>query len=200
MTRFKKFLILIAFLQLYIILTPLPALAYNTYHVAVVPLVNTANCQDEEILELIQTKVKNKFKFPFYEIMSVESTAGAVQKDTLKNLKDKAAMEQLANDLSADIVIGIELVDAQSATVTSSFWGLYSDDDDTYLDTRVLIKCYAYTVKDGTYLSLRASSSGLEPMRVDTNLYNSVGKAMDELIGKLPYKRVPADALTLKGE
>ncbi|MCC5464261.1 hypothetical protein [Pelosinus baikalensis] len=200
MTRFKKFLILIAFLQLYIILNPLSALAYNTYHVAVLPLVNTANCQDEEIVELVQTKVKNKFKFPFYEIIPAESAARAVQKDTLKKLKDKAAMEKLAKDLSADIVIGVELVQAQAVTVTPSFWGLYSDDDDTYLDTRVLIKCYAYTAKDGTYLSLKASNSGLEPLRVDTSLYNSVGKAMDELIGKLPYKRVPADALTLKGE
>ncbi len=189
MARFKKFLILIAFLQLYIVLTPLPAFAYNTYHVAVVPVVNTANCQDEEILKLIQTKVKDKFKFPFYEIIPV-------QKEALTRLKDKASIEQLANDLSADIVIGIELVNAQSAIVTPSFWSFYSNNDDTYLDTRVLIKCYTYTVKDDIYLSLKASSSGLEPMRVDTNLYNSVGKAMDEIIGKLPYKRVPDDALT----
>lgn len=194
MTRFKKVLLLITFLQVTLIFNPFSALAYNTYHVALLPLANTANCQDKEIVELLQSKVINKFKFPFYEIIPAESAA-AMQQDALKPLKDKAAMKKLAKDLSADIVIGVELVHAQSTTVTPPFWGPYSDDDDTYLDTRVLIKCYAYSAKDDTYLSLKSSNSGLEPMRVDTNLYNSVEKAMDELIGKLPYKRVPDDAL-----
>lgn len=192
----KKFFILAFLVQLYNFLTPLPALAYNTCHVAVLPLVNTANCQDEEILAMVQNKVKNKFKFPFYEILPPAAMPATMDQAAAKQLKDKAAMKILAGDLSADIIVGIELVQAQSFTITPSVWRFYDDNDDTYLDTRVLVKCYTYSAKNEQYASFKASQSGLEPMRVDTSLYNAVAQAMDQLMTKLPYKRVPADALS----
>jgi hypothetical protein len=196
MAMSKKIFILIAFLQFYAFLAPLPALAYNTNHVAILPLINTANCKDKEILQLVETKVKDKFKFPFYEIIPTESVTSTIKKSmTMEKITNQSSMKKLSADLPADIIIAIELVQAQSLLVTPSLWSLYSDDD-TYLDTKVFIKCYTYNVKNDTYLSLKASSSGLEPIRVDTTLYSSVEKAMDQIIRKLPYKRVPDDALS----
>lgn len=196
----KKIFVLIAFLQFYAFLAPPSALAYNTNHVAILPLINTANCKDKEILQLVETKVKDKFKFPFYEIIPTESVTTGIKKSmTMEKITNQSSMKKLSADLPADIIIAIELVQAQSLLVTPSLWSLYSDDD-TYLDTKVFIKCYTYNVKNDNYLSLKASSSGLEPIRVDTTLYNSVEKAMDQIIRKLPYKRVPDDALSKNTE
>lgn len=196
MAMSKKIFILIVFLQFYTFLAPLPALAYNTYHVAILPLINTANCKDKEIIQLIETKVKDKFKFPFYEIIPTASVITAIEQSIHREkITNQSSMKIISADLPADIVIAIELVHAQSLIVTPSLWSLYSDDD-TYLDTNVFIKCYTYTVKNDSYRSLKASNSGLEPMRIDTTLYNSVEKTMDQMIKKLPYKRVPDDALS----
>ncbi len=79
MAMSKKIFILIIFLQFYAFLAPLPALAYNTNHVAILPLINTANCKDKEVMQLIETKVKEKFKFPFYEIIPTDSVIAAKQ-------------------------------------------------------------------------------------------------------------------------
>ncbi len=108
---------------------------------------------------------------------------------------NQSSMKIISADLPADIVIAIKLVHAQSLMVTPSLWSYYSDDD-TYLDTNVFIKCYTYTAKNDSYRSLKASNSGLEPMGIDTTLYNSVEKTMDQIIKKLPYKRVPDNALS----
>ncbi|MDF2633161.1 MAG: hypothetical protein K0R78_35 [Pelosinus sp.] len=195
MAMSKKLLLVIIFLQCYAFLAPLPALAYNTYHVAIVPLINTANCKDQEIIQLIETKVKDKFKFPFYEIIPTQSVTTALQKRLLREkITNQSAMKKLSTDLPADIIIAIELVHAESRIVRPFFWS-YDSDDETYLDTNVLVKCYTYSAKKDTYLSLKGSSYGLEPMRIDTNLYNSVEEAMDQIIRKLPYKRVPDDVL-----
>jgi hypothetical protein len=190
----KKIFILVALLQFYTILSPLPALAFKTYHVAIVPLINTANCKDQEVLQLLHTKVSNKFKFPFYEIIPTEAVTAALLKNTAtEKVTGKAPMKELSNKLSADIIIAVELVQAQSTTITPSIWSLH---DDTYVDTNVLLKCYTYSASDDTYLSLKASNSGIEPMTIDTNLYNAVENVMDQIIAKLPYKRVPNDAIT----
>lgn len=190
---FKKIFILVALLQFYTIFSPLPALAFKTYHVAIVPVINTANCKDQEVLELLHTKVNNKFKYPFYEIIPPEDVTTALRDTTAKKIIDKASMKELSNRLSADIVIAVELVQAQSTTIIPS---MLSMNDDTYVDTKVLLKCYTYSASDDTYLSLKAANSQVEAMRVDTNLYNYVEEAMDEIIAKLPYKRVPNDAIS----
>jgi hypothetical protein len=191
---FKKIFILVALLQLYTIFSPLPALAFKTYQVAIVPLINTANCKDQEVLELLHTKINNKFKYPFYEIIPTEAVTTALRENTTtKKIIDNASMKELANKLSADIIIAVELVQAQSTTMTPS---ILSMNDDTYVDTKVLLKCYTYSASDDTYLSLKAANSQVEAMRVDTNLYNYVEEAMDEIIAKLPYKRVPNDAIS----
>jgi len=194
MVIFKKFFFLILLLQFYTVLFPLPALAFKTNHVAIVPLINTANCKDKEVLQLIHTKVSDKFKFPFYEIIPTEAANTALQENmTREKVTDKTLMKELSKKLSADIIIVVELVQAQSATITPSVWSL---NDDTYVDTNVLLKCYTYSASEDKYLSLKASDSGIEPMRIDRTLYNSVEKTMDQIIAKLPYKRVPNDAIT----
>jgi phenolic acid decarboxylase len=194
MAVLKRIFILIMLLQFYTVLSPLPSFAFKTYHVAIVPLINTANCKDQEVLQLIHTKVSDKFKFPFYEIIPTEAVTTALQKNTTtEKVTDTAPLKELSKKLSADIIVVVELVQAQSTTITPSIWSL---NDDTYVDTNVLLKCYTYSASNDKYLSLKASNSGIEPMTVDTNLYNSVGKAMDQIIAKLPYKRVPNDAIT----
>lgn len=195
MVFFKKIFILVALLQLYTFFSPLPALAYKTYHVAIVPLINTANCNDKEVLQLIHNKVSDKFKFPFYEIIPTEDVITALPANmVMGKATDKALMKELAKKIPADIIIAVELVQARSQIITPSIWSFHSNDD-TYVDTHVLLKCYTYSASDDNYLSLKASESGVESMRIDTTLYNSVAKAMDEMIAKLPYKRVPPDAI-----
>jgi hypothetical protein len=190
----KKIFILIVVLQFCTVLYPLPSSAFKTYHVAIVPLINTANCKDTEVLQLIHTKVSDKFKFPFYEIIPTKVVTEALQENkTMGKVTDIAKMKELSKNLSADIIVVIELVQAQSTTITPS---LLSLNDDTYVDTKVLLKCYTYSAGDDKYLSLKASNSGIEPLSVDTNLYSYTEKAIDQLLAKLPYKRVPDDAIT----
>lgn len=196
MILFKKICILIALLQFSAVLIPLPAFAFKTYHVAVLPLINSAHCSDQEVLQLVQTKINDKFKYPFYEIIPLAPLSTDMQKNISEKTRDKANMIQLADALSADIVIAVELVRAESVIVQHpSIWN-FSSNDDTYVDTNVILKCYTYSAADDRYLSFKASTYGVEPMTVDTDLYHSVGKTMDQLTSKLPYKRVPQDAVT----
>ena len=196
MSVFKKIFLFIALLQFYTFISPLPALAFKTYHVALVPIINTANCKDQEVLQLLHTKISDKFKFPFYEIIPAETVNAALQeKKTARNSTDKISMKELSEHLSADIVVAVELVQADSRIITPSLWSLHTNDD-TYVDTHVLVKCYTYSASDDNYLSLKASSSGIEAMRIDTDLYHAVEKSIDEIIAKLPFKRVPNDAIT----
>ncbi|AIF53267.1 hypothetical protein [Pelosinus sp. UFO1] len=196
MILFKKICILFALLQFSAVLIPLPAFAFKTYHVAVLPLINSAHCSDQEVLQLVQTKINDKFKYPFYEIIPLAPLSTDMQKNISEKTRDKANMTQLADALSADIVIAVELVRAESVIVHPSIWNFSSNNDDTYVDTNVLLTCYTYSAADDRYLSFKASTYGVEPMTADTDLYHSVEKTMDQLTSKLPYKRVPQGAVT----
>lgn len=195
MILFKKICLLFALLQFSALLMPLPALAFKTYHVAVLPVINTANCTDQEVLELIETKISDKFKYPFYEKMPLAPLSVDMQKNISEKTRTKTNMIQLADALSADIVVAVELVRAQSVIVQHpSIWNF--SNDDTYVDTNILLTCYTYSAADDRYLSFKASTYGVEPMTTDTDLYHAVEKTMDQLTNKLPYKRVPHDAVT----
>ncbi|GMB01499.1 hypothetical protein [Pelosinus sp. IPA-1] len=193
MILLKKICILFVLLQFSSLLIPLPAFAFKTYHVAVLPLINSAHCSDQEVLQLVQTKINDKFKYPFYEIIPLSAD---MQKSISEKTRNKANMIQLTDALSADIVIAVELVRTESVIVHPSIWNFSSNNDDTYVDTNVLLKCYTYSAADDRYLSFKASTYGVEPMTADTDLYHSVEKTMDQLTSKLPYKRVPQDAVT----
>ena len=193
MILLKRICILFVLLQFSALLIPPPAFAFKTYHVAVLPLINTAHCSDQEVLQLVQTKINDKFKYPFYEIIPLSAD---MQKNISEKTRNKANMIQLADALSVDIVIAVELVRTESAIVHPSIWNFSSNNDDTYVDTNVLLTCYTYSAADDRYLSFKASTYGVEPMTADTDLYHSVEKTMDQLTSKLPYKRVPQGAVT----
>ena len=195
MILLKKICILFALLQFSVFLMPLPTFAFKTYHVAVLPLINSAHCSDQEVLQLVQTKINDKFKYPFYEKIPLSSLSVDMQKNISEKTKTKANMIQLADTLSADIVIAVELVRTDSVVVHPFTWS-FSNDDNTYVDTNVLLKCYTYSAVDDRYVSFKASTYGIEPMTADTDLYHAVEKTMDQLTSKLPYKRVPQDAVT----
>ena len=196
MMRYTKIYLFLILLQLYALLVPIPALAYKTYAVAIIPIVNTAQLKDTEVLHLINTKTRNKFKFPFYEIIPSETVTAAIKETTTDNepITTKDTMKKLSTNLSADIIIAVELVKGKSTIIEPSPWSFYYYDRDTYVDTDVRIRCYTYSTVNDNYLSLEASESGKERLSVDTSVYRSAERLMNQLTSKLPYERVPKDA------
>lgn len=196
MIPFTKIFIILLLLQLYSLAAPLPALCFQTYKVAIIPLINTAECKDNETLQLINSTTAGKFKYPFYEIIATETVTTALKGNTAsKNVTTKATMKELSASLPADIIIAIDLVRAKSLLATTSLWDFHSRDN-TYVDTDVVIQCYTYSAADDNYLAVKVSESGIEPMTIDTSVYKSVERLMDQITSKLPYKRVPPNAIT----
>ncbi|MPL58354.1 hypothetical protein SDC9_03886 [bioreactor metagenome] len=163
--------------------------AMTPLRVAVLPLMNTAHYRCSEDIKIIQDTIKQPFKYPYYSLLSPEITAAASQAfltdSKLAKLTDKTAMAEIADKLSADIVIVVELSQA-SFWEFSGFWL-----EENYVESGIVLKCYAYSAVDKKYHVIKATRFEVEPYTVNTTAAVFFKELTDQILVDLPYKRIP---------
>lgn len=167
----------------------MPVSAIEPIKVAVLPPVNTAGYPYWEDVQILQNTLKTPFKYPYYSLIPPDTALAAVKNNTSQNKSssptDEKALAQIAATLSADLVVVAEL-STVNQTITSSFW-----QDETYVDSNIIVKCYAYSALLKKYDVCKAEKYGREPQSINTNMDIILKELTEQLLQKLPYKRIP---------
>lgn len=185
----KKLLFLL--LVLCVSLTALPAAAITPLKVAVLPVINTANYKYIDDVQIIDKMIKKPFKYPYYTLIPLPVVEKAGQEYFVQNkglkLSDEKAMMELADRLAADIVVTVELSKFRMDR-TTSFWL-----DDTYVESDIELKCYAYSALSKKYDVIKVKKCDRESESVNTNANVVFTELTEEILTKLPYKRIPVN-------
>ncbi|MBP2662512.1 MAG: hypothetical protein H6Q71_460 [Firmicutes bacterium] len=167
----------------------LPAFAIEPITVAVLPPINTANFKYSDDVQIIQNTIKKPFKYPYYSLLPDDTvkkgTSTYLVEHKRSRLTDEKSMAELANNLSADLVVVVELSQVRQDRV-HSFWY-----DETYIDSDILLKCYAYSALLKRYDVIKVVKYDRESESVDTNTDVIFKDLTEQLLVKLPYKRIP---------
>ncbi|VBB06968.1 Hypothetical protein LUCI_2212 [Lucifera butyrica] len=168
---------------------PVPAQAFTTRSVAVLPPINTAGYTDQAGINQISSKLRHHFRFPYYELTAPSTLAVAMEAERaiLRHppLYSRTVLTQLAAKLPADIVVAVELADIRSFTIPS-LW-----DDDPHIIADVALKCYTYEAKTGHYQSYTVKKHNEGPYHPRLDVAAMLDELTDTLIQKLPFKTIP---------
>lgn len=171
----------------------LPAFAIEPFNVAVLPPINTANFNDPDDVQIIQNTIKQPFKYPYYLLIPADTVQNTARAYLAENKSTRLATEKslaaMANKLSADIVVVVELSKVRQDRLSSLRF------DDTYVESDVALTCYAYSAISKKYDVLKVRKWETEPESIDTNLSVILKNLTEELLVKLPYKRIPQTGL-----
>ncbi|MBM6733319.1 MULTISPECIES: hypothetical protein [Megasphaera] len=105
------------------------------------------------------------------------------------------AMRALSEKYNADIVV--------VPVVQTWYWRQYQFffrfDGEIVTDCAYYLSVYAYDRKQDTLKSYSSRGRERESASILNNPYEILGKAMDEVLAKLPYKRIPTDIEAVRG-
>jgi hypothetical protein len=123
------------------------------------------------------------FRIPYWDRIE---TSSALSPDDI-NIE---SMRQLSNQYAADIVV--------VPVVRTWYWREYTaflwyDDGEIITDCRYNLAVYAYNRKEDTLKSYSSSGSEQEETSILNNPDDILYPAMNQIMRKLPYKRIPTD-------
>ena len=105
------------------------------------------------------------------------------------------AMRRLSQQYNADIVV--------VPVVQSWYWRQYQlffrFDGEIITDCAYYLTVYAYNRQLDTLKSYSSRGRERESASILNNPYDVLGKAMDDIMKKLPYKRIPTDIDAIRG-
>lgn len=186
MTLCKKIFL---FLALLCFSAALPVFAIEPFNVAVLPPINTAGFNDPDSMQIIQNTIKKPFKYPYYSLLPQADVQNAAKtyltENRSRHLTNENSLAAIANKLSADIVVVVELSRAKQIRLSSFRL------DDNYVESDVALTCYAYSALTKKYDVLKVKKWETEPESVDTAMSVILKELTEELLIKLPYKRIP---------
>lgn len=177
-------------LLLLILFATTPAFAIQPIQTLILPLVDTAGLGDDAAAQIMQDTLKQPFKYPYYSLLPAAAGKEAAQAYVTTNktarLTDKQSLAQIADTMSADLVLVVELPRFRFNR-SFSFW----HDDETYVDSDIVLKCYAYSTLTKRYDVIEAVKYDHEPESIYTNTNFIFKDLTQQLLTKLPYKRIP---------
>ncbi|HML33151.1 hypothetical protein [Sporomusa sphaeroides] len=163
--------------------------AITPLRVAVMPPMNTADYRPQQDIQILQDTIKKPFKYPYYTLLPADMTAEAAQSLLAENkqarLSDEIILSAVADALSADIVVVVELDRARQQRFYSHRL------DDTYVQSDIIVKCYAYSAATKQYDIMKANKNSVEGESVQTSPEVIFKDLAEEILIKLPYKRIP---------
>jgi hypothetical protein len=157
--------------------------------VAVLPVINTEKYRYLDDIQIIQATIKKPFKYPYYTLIPTDTVEKTTQAFLVDNrsvkLSDEKTMSALADKLSADIVVVVELSKVRINRIYSPWL------DDTYIDSDIVLKGYTYSAADKKYNIFKATKSEREPESINTQASVFFKDLIEEILVKVPYKRIP---------
>ncbi|HWR44147.1 hypothetical protein [Sporomusa sp.] len=171
----------------------LPAYAITPLNVAILQPINTAKYKYVDDVQIIQDTIKKPFKYPYYTLIPSDTVEKTTQTFLVDNrflkLSDEKAMSDLANKLSADIVVVVELSKVRMNRIYSPWL------DDTYIESDIVLKCYAYSTLSKKHEVIRVVKAEREAESVNTNANVIFEELTEQILVKLPYKRIPVSSV-----
>lgn len=154
--------------------------AFETRQVVLVGPLDTARYHSSSVNTIITDHWKRVFRYPFYEV--------SAEIPVIKTPADNILLEKIADEHDADIVVVTEIVRLYDFTYTRYGRGFF--DDDTWQEIQLLLTAKTYARADGHHaISVRRWQ--VEPLSVNSHAEPVVADAMEEILAKVPYKRVP---------
>ncbi|OKY54598.1 hypothetical protein [Megasphaera cerevisiae] len=147
-------------------------------------IVNTA--QRDYAAQFMKKRLVQPFRIPYWNRMETSEVLSPADV-TL------ATMRALSQTYHADIVV--------TPIVRTWYWNQYhlflrGDDDEIMTDCMYNLTVYAYSRKDDTLKSYSSYGRERDSISVLNDPDTILGKAMNEIMKKLPYKRIPTDLET----
>lgn len=130
----------------------------------------------------MQSRLKEPFRIPYWD--RLETTTFVTPQELTQD-----RLRALADQYEADIVI-VPLVHTWSWTQRHFF---FWDDDEIFTECMYNLTVYAYDRKADTLKSYSARGYERKPLASLNNPNDILTPAMDTILKKLPYKRIPTD-------
>lgn len=133
-------------------------------------------------------RLKEPFRIPYWDRVEAQERLSPddITIDT---------MRALSETYNADIVV--------VPVVKTWYWQQYQfffrSDGDIVTDCAYNLSVYAYDRKQNTLKSYSSRGRERDSISILNNPYTVLGKAMDEIMAKLPYKRIPTDIEAVRG-
>lgn len=163
---------------LYQSLLPPAALAFETRRVVLVGPVDTAGYKSEAVDALISGAWKRVFRYPFYEVVAELRGVPAA---------GEADLAELARASEAEIIAAAEIVRLDDHTYQRGLW----DDSETWQDIRLELSIKTYDASAKAYQAFRVKRQQSQPLSVNSGPEPLIADAMDEVLARIAFKRVP---------
>lgn len=152
-----------------------------------VVLVDTT--QNSYAARFMKNRLKQPFRIPYWD---------RIETDTALSPSDvtEASLRQIAAQYKADVVL--------VPVVQTWYWrqymaGYWRYDDEMITEYMYRLTVYAYDRRTDTWNSYSDSRRDAESASILNNPDEILGEAMDRIMQKLPYKRIPTDIETPGG-
>ena len=140
--------------------------------------------QDGYAARYMKSRLKQPFRIPYWDRIETDTalSPSEVNEDTLR---------ALAAQYKADVVL--------VPIVQTWYWrqhmaGMWRfDDDEIITECFYKLTVYAYDKKSGTFRSYSDSGREVESASILNDPNDILSPAMDRIMKKLPYKRIPTD-------
>lgn len=152
-----------------------------------VVLVDTT--QTSYAARFMKKRLKQPFRIPYWDRIETEN-ALSPDEVTEENLR------QIAAKYKADVVL--------VPVVQTWYWrqhmaGYWRFDDEIITEYMYRLTVYAYDKRTDSWNSYSDSRRDVESASILNNPDDVLGEAMDRIMSKLPYKRIPTDIETASG-
>ena len=121
------------------------------------------------------------FKYPHYELRTYQGHI---------SIQEPQDMRRIAYESDVDIVLLPVIVDFSQWRYNPSFWWNWDGDERVY--TNYLLRMYAYDRQADTLCTYEVHYSNVQLDSIDTTPEAMLKKGMNDLMKKLPYKRIPS--------
>lgn len=160
------------------------------------PADDTARFDNERTILLVRTtqggypahfmeqRLRQPFRLPYWDRQYAAETISP--KDITED-----TMQRLAASYKADVVL-VPVVRTWIWRQYHAYRGWY-DDDEFFTECWYDLRVYAYNVKDQTLKSYSSRGSERDEASILNDPNEILGRAMDQILEKLPYKRIPTD-------
>lgn len=162
------------------------AWAVDSMKVAILPLQDTAHYGVAEVNKLVEDRLWEHFRFPFYEKTRVNLTPGTGWRFS------HAAMAELAKAEQVDLLVGSELLQASTEAETNYFGFSQWQTSGTVMRTRAELAIYTYRLHDDRYEVWTEKLDRKEELSASSGVKSAVEELLGKLLLRLPYKRIPA--------
>lgn len=185
----KSFVTYIIFSLLVLFTTTCFAAEKQPKRIAILPVINQTGNVQPEIESYIKAELEDKLHIPLnailniYEYIPQEEILKVLPELSDKKFKtfDSSRLKTVADELSADLVVGI--------CITSLYERQYPHLEDTLLDSNVTLHLIGYDKRKNELLNIKSQKSYTDDYSLAGTLPALTREALTKLLNKVDFKK-----------